>query len=276
LPVLPGPIHNGGVLSIGHDNQSLYLGIGDVEAITKTQNNKTGKEPDGAGGILRLTLDGEPMQSVLGNTFPLNLYYAYGIRNSFGMDFDPLTGKLWDTENGPLFGDEINLVEPGFNSGWNKVQGIWNVNYGEKKNDEIKGGLASENPSNLINFDGKGRYSSPEFTWNETLAPTAIKFLSTDKLGKKYENDILVADALNHRIYHFELNQNRTALHLQGPLIDKVADSDAELNNVIFAGGFGLITDLEIGPDGYLYFVAFDEGKIYRIVPAHPNPDISH
>ena len=38
-----------------------------------------------------------------------------------------MTGKLWDTENGPAFGDEINLVEPGFNSGWRKVQGIWNV-----------------------------------------------------------------------------------------------------------------------------------------------------
>ena len=55
----------------------------------------------------------------------MNLYYAYGLRNSFGMDFDPLTGNLWDTENGPEYGDEINLVEPGFNSGWNKVQGVW-------------------------------------------------------------------------------------------------------------------------------------------------------
>ena len=56
-------------------------------------------------------------KGILGNTYPLNLYYAYGIRNSFGMDFDPVTGKLWDTENGPDYGDEINLVEPGFNSG---------------------------------------------------------------------------------------------------------------------------------------------------------------
>ena len=46
---------------------------------------------------------------------------------SYGIDFDPVTGKLWDTENGPAFGDEINLVRPGFNSGWRKVQGIWNV-----------------------------------------------------------------------------------------------------------------------------------------------------
>jgi glucose/arabinose dehydrogenase len=103
-----------------------------------------------------------------------------------------------------------------------------------------------------------------------------MKFLSTDKLGKQYENDMLVADVNYHRIYHFELNQNRTALSLQGPLIDKVADTDKELNNVIFGGGFGTITDLEIGPDGYLYFVALDEGKIYRIVPTHPSLDLLH
>jgi hypothetical protein len=40
------------------------------------------------------------------------------------IDFDPITGKLWDTENGVIFGDEIILVEPGFNSGWNKIDGI--------------------------------------------------------------------------------------------------------------------------------------------------------
>ena len=48
-------------------------------------------------------------------------YYAYGVRNSFGLAFDPVTGVLWDTENGPSNYDEINLVLPGFNSGWNKI-----------------------------------------------------------------------------------------------------------------------------------------------------------
>ena len=82
-------------------------------------------------GILRVNQDGHAVKSkaneyLLGNTHPLNKYYAYGIRNSFGMDFDPVTGYLWDTENGPGFGDEINLVGPGFNSGWSEIQGFWN------------------------------------------------------------------------------------------------------------------------------------------------------
>ncbi len=43
--------------------------------------------------------------SPLGDREPLNLYYSYKLRNSFGIDFDPITGKLWDTENGEDFGD---------------------------------------------------------------------------------------------------------------------------------------------------------------------------
>lgn len=42
-------------------------------------------------------------------------YFAYGIRNSFGMDFDPMTGNLWLSENGVHNNDEINLVNSGFN-----------------------------------------------------------------------------------------------------------------------------------------------------------------
>jgi hypothetical protein len=57
------------------------------------------------------------LEWILGEEYPVNLYYAYGIRNSYGLDFDPVSGKLWETENGPQSGDKINLVEPGFNGG---------------------------------------------------------------------------------------------------------------------------------------------------------------
>lgn len=260
--------HNGGPLLIGPDKNTVYLTIGDLENQSykmiphKALNNSTGTQPDGSGGILQVTLDGKPVNGgFLGTTYPLNLYYAYGIRECFGMDFDPLTGTLWNTENGANWGDEINLVNEGFNGGWNKVQGIWR-NIGDnipssKDIDSI--------PEDLVNFDGKGQYRSPEFTWNHTVGPTALKFLSTDKLGKQYENDMLVADVNDGRIYHFDLNPNRTHLLLQDPLSDKVADNDEELQNVVFAEGFGVITDLKIDPDGNLYVVAFNEGKIYRI-----------
>jgi aldose sugar dehydrogenase len=53
----------------------------------------------------------------------LSRYYAHGIRNSFGISFDPISENLWDTENGENTYDEINLVKPGFNSGWQQVMG---------------------------------------------------------------------------------------------------------------------------------------------------------
>ena len=91
---------------------------------TQAQNFGNEVSPDGRAGILRISPDGEPVgNGILGKEYPLNLYFAYGIRNSFGIDFDPLTGYLWDTENGPDYGDEINLVEPGFNSGALKIFG---------------------------------------------------------------------------------------------------------------------------------------------------------
>ena len=269
LSASPGPDHNGGVLTIGPDKQSVYLVAGDVKHTTKSVNNKTGAEPDGTGGILRLTLDGKQVDgSILGDKYPLNLYYAYGVRNSYGIDFDPVTGNLWDTENGPNFGDEINLVEPGFNSGWKTVQGMWSV-----ANEEKKGNFTSEDAYNLVDFNGRGKYSSPEFTWTNPVAPTAIKFLTSDKLGEQYKNDMLVANENTNKIYHFKLNQNRTELRLQGPLADEVADSNDELDNAVFAKMAATITDLEVGPDGNLYLLSIWNGKIYRIVPQHLNDD---
>jgi aldose sugar dehydrogenase len=264
LPTKPGPAHNGGIITLGPDN-NVYLVIGELTSMgTQASNVQKGLAPDGRGGILRVTQDGRVVEGILSNTTLLNLYYAYGIRNSFGMDFDPLTGNLWDTENGPGNGDEINLVKPGFNSGWSKVQGMLEVK-------ESFGGNAVLEPDNLIDFDGKGRYSEPEFVWNNTVAPTAVKFLSSDKLGTQYENDLFIGDANNGNIYHFDLNNDRTELVLQGQLTDKVADNISQNQDIIWGKGFGIITDIQVGPEGYLYILSINlpqgRGTIFRIVP---------
>ena len=275
LPALPGPRHNAGKMAIGPDN-NLYVSIGDVDGSfrdisseTKAQNYEDGPSPDGRAGILRITQDGSPVgKGILGNTPLLNLYYAYGIKNSFGFDFDPITGKMWDTENGPTFGDEINLVEPGFNSGWVKVQGIWRTDADPGEEPE-KGGIALNGSLDLVDFGGKGKYRSPEFTWSNTVAPTAVRFLTTDKLGEKYENDMFVADVKYGNIYHFKLDDDRGSIILNGTLADKVASGEDGTEQIEFASGFGGITDLQIGPDGYLYVLVFDrdDGRIYRISP---------
>ena len=271
LPATPWPYHNGGGLTIGPDN-NIYIAVGDGAIDTQTNNMANGSLPDGRAGILRVTQDGKPVSNkgMLGDEYPLNLYYGYGIRNSFGIDFDPVGGNLWDTENGPNFGDEINLVKPGFNSGWKIVQGGWTVGPWDLLSaSEKKLNLTTDVPHGLVDFNGSGQYSPPKFTWNDSLGPTAIKFLTTKKLGDKYRNDIFIANEGTPKIYHFKLNQNRTELLLQSPLADKVADTNNELDGNIFAKtGRSRITDLEVGPDGNLYLVSIWGGQIYRIVPS--------
>ena len=227
LPAIKGPYHNGGRMLVGPDN-NVYFVIGDLYGHrTKSQNFQNGTDPDGTGGILRITQDGKPVgKGILGDKYPLNLYYGYGIRNSFGIDFDPVTKKLWDTENGPGFGDEINLVEPGFNSGWMQVQGIWKPVAGSPP--QLEGPIVINPEGGLVDFGGKGKYRAPELTWDETVGPTALKFLNSTKLGKQYQNDMFVGDFNNGNLYHFKLNNQRNGLVLNDSSISNKVVNDSE------------------------------------------------
>lgn len=245
--------HNGGKVVIGPDH-NVYVVIGDVGGrMGNIQNIMRGNAPDGTSGILRVTQNGKSIPNgPFGSTLPNALYYAYGIRNSFGFDFDPVTGNLWDTENGGIDKDEINYVYPGFNSGWRKAMGM---------------ALSRFDPNrDLFYFDGKGKYSDPEFVWKETVAPTAIKFLNSSKLGTEYENTVFVGDVKTGNLYNFKLNSDRDQLVLNPPLDDKVADTPDEIQEIVFGQGFGVITDIQVGPDGYLYILGIG-GTVYRIVP---------
>jgi aldose sugar dehydrogenase len=279
LPATPGPNHNGGVVLIGPDD-SVYTVTGDLlpyfdhDLGTIAINIRDSQEPDGRGGVLRVPQDGHTTgDAIFGNSHPLNKYYAYGIRNSFGMDFDPATGNLWDTENGPAYADEINLVKPGFNSGWIQIQGIWRPHSIDESENilELSPGNSLVDPfeDKLSSFQVKGNYSMPEFIWKQTVGVTALKFLESDKYGEEYKNDMFVGDFKSGRLYHFDLNKNRTELVLTGELQDKIADTDREVDksNIVFGEGFGGITDLEVSPyDGYLYVLSYHEGALYRLV----------
>ncbi|HET6799482.1 MAG TPA: PQQ-dependent sugar dehydrogenase [Nitrososphaeraceae archaeon] len=279
LPAVPGPRHNGGAIMVGPDN-NLYIPIGDVDGSfnpkghfirTMTQNYLNSTLVDGRSGILRVNFDGKPItgQEILGDKHPLNYYYAYGIRNSFGIDFDPVTGNLWDTENGPAYGDEINLVRPGFNSGYYPVQGIWSHGVDPKSNISTWK-IASTNPGTFVNFGGKGNYSAPEFIWADTVGVTAVKFFHSNRLGEDYKDDMFVGSIVKGDIYHFDLNRNRTQLILSGDLKDKIAEtSETGVENTVFGENFAGISDLEVGPDGYLYVVSLGQGKIFKIVPSN-------
>jgi aldose sugar dehydrogenase len=252
-------IHHGGKVMVGPDN-NIYLTLGDLDARqTKAQNVNDGTLPDGSSGILRFTPNGEPVDNgLLGDTHPLDKYYAYGIRNSFGIDYDPITGNIWITDNGPDYADELNILKPGFNGGWRDIMGFSSFNNALNLND-------------LEFFNGTGKYYDPAFEWFESIGVTDLVVVSSDKLGEEYKGNLFVGEANSGYLYRFVLNQSRTGLLLNGSLTDGVANNHVEKLETAFAKiKVGGITDLEIGPDGLLYIVS-GSGKIMRLEPMDTN-----
>ena len=263
LPALPGPNHDGGKLVIGPDHY-LYAVIGDLNHRGKLQNANDGPDPDDTSVILRVNPnDGSAVKDnpfIKDANIAMHKYYAYGIRNSFGITFDPITGNLWQTENGPDVYDEINVVKPGFNSGWTQVMGPLSRNTGFMI-------------GQLVNFP-HSHYADPVFSWKNPVAVTDIEFMKSSVLGEKYKNNIFVGDYNNGNLYYFEVNSTRTGINLdinqeKIGLSSLVVDNANQQSAVTFGTGFGGISDIKIGPtDGFLYVLSINDGIIYKVVPS--------
>lgn len=276
LPVQPGPNHDGGIALL--DPQGLLFAvIGDLNHNGQLQNNPTGPPPDNTGVIFRVNQDGT---AAAGNPFTpycsvtttqtctatpdcpvpqtcitnVARYYAYGVRNCFGMTLDPVTGALWMSENGPGSMDELNRIDSGVNSGWNQLMG--------------PDALDPQGTGDLWNMPGEGlTYSDPEFSWVDTVAVTGVLFPFATTWGSSYNSQVLVADNNNGNIYAFPLNPTRTGLDvaaLPPNLQDLVAQNQTEANQLRIGQGFGAITDMKKGPDDDVYVVDIF-GRIFRI-----------
>jgi len=248
---LPGhlsSIHHGGVITTGLNNE-IYFVIGDQEQRTTFQNIPIDATYE-TGSIFKI--DTESKNSVE--------LFAMGIRNSFGLAVDPVTGYLWDTENGIDKFDEINLVKPGFNSGWISIMG---PSY------RVDADLSTLNPKPFENFV----YSDPEFSWHVTVAPTAIAFPDKDSF-ERYSDWLFVGDYNNGRIYNFQLNSDRTGfVFYNQKLSDLVLDDNDEVDEILFAKGFQGVTDIKFH-DGAMYVVVIGDGSIYKISPKNILPPL--
>lgn len=268
LPADSASIHNGGKLELDKRHNLLYAVIGNQNQAGLLQNNATGEWFPDTSVIFRVNLDGSaPKDNPFYNmTFndDIRKYYAYGIRNSFGLAVDPVTGILWDTENGQFNYDELNVVHPGFNSGWGKIMGPISRNITTADKDGTV-----EFRSSLVNLAGQ-HYADPVFSWKDSVAPTDIAFLNSTRLGDRYASNIFVGDFKSGNLYYFQVSENRKDISFENGtqgLSDRVADNEQELSQLISGTGFGSITHIESGPDGLLYILTLG-GKIYRIAPA--------
>jgi glucose/arabinose dehydrogenase len=257
LPATPGLYHNGGKMVIGPDGY-LYASMGYLNNKGMLQNYVDGPPPDDTGVIFRIDFEGRAAEdNPLSSDDPevnekLSKYYAYGVRNSFGMAFDPVTDVLWITDNGAIAWDEIHVVKPGFNGGWDEIRGPLSR-------------LPNPNPE-LVEFEGS-YYGEPAFSWIKTIGITDIEFVGSDVLGRDYQNNVFVGDVNNGNLYYFRVNDDRTGFvfdERQKAVSDLVAH-EGEPPLVTLGTGFGGISEIETGPDGYLYVMSIFDGKIYRI-----------
>lgn len=255
LPATPGPNHDGGKIAFGPDGK-LYAVIGDLNR-NNAPANYGGRAVEYTGSVLRMNPSGTAPPSnpfINDNDGRTRLTFAYGVRNSYGIAFDPITGDLWDTENGPGSYDEVNRVFRGFNGGWEKIQGPL----------ERAGG----DPADLVSLGAAAVYSDPKFSWARPVAPTDLEFMPTSRLGAQYKNDLFVGTLRGGKILRFDLTRTRKGLRLEGPLADGVADNtsdvDAEQEAITFGSDFGVVTDLFPGPGG-MYVVSLTNNAVYRI-----------
>jgi glucose/arabinose dehydrogenase len=254
LPGGPGPNHDGGKIVFA-PNGKLFAVIGDLNRDEQTTNFEDSSTITRSAMIIRMQPDGKVVPQ---NPFPTlgsartvqQDIYAYGVRNSFGLAFDPVTGDLWDTENGPDRMDEINRVTPGFNSGWQDIMGP--IARSGKTTDD------------LVSVGSRANYQDPKLSWDSTIAPTDLEFVNSPRLGAAYRNDLIVGDVNTGQLYHFDLTSTRKSLQLPDALSDRVVDGDDDTAGIVFGSNFGVTSDIINGPGG-LFVLSLSNGTLYRI-----------
>jgi len=318
--------HNGGVIKFGPDRK-LYIVIGDngrrgwmqnlpcgptavCPGPTVPDDQFGGPAPDNnhlTGVILRLNDDGSTPTdnpffaagAAMGGEVGANIQrvFAYGVRNTFGFDFDPMSGSLWLEENGDDSFSQLSLVPPGLNSGWVQIRGPVS-RIGEYKGIETSPGSdpciggayfgLQQNrwpPTNIADTpaDALSRlfmlpgafHKDPELSWKFEVAPAAMGFLASSALGAEYQNDLFMGGARTFlqggHLFRLKLNAARTNFAFDDPrLADGVADNVCkfditESESLLFGRNFGIVTDIQTGPDGQLYVLSLSNGLIYRI-----------
>lgn len=217
-----GRVHNGGKILFGPDRM-LYAVVGDGGSPAHAQHLPTRR-----GKILRLTPDGRVPAD---NPFTNSYVFAYGIRNSFGMAFDPWTERLWETDNGPECNDELNLVPPGGNLGWGPTA--------ECVSPPRAGSTNRDGPNPLL----------PKAIYNPTTAPTGVAFCRGCGLAGS-EGALFFAEWNTGRVRRAYLGSSpRTSVAVQG---------------VVYTHPRRILA-VERSPGGALHIS--DSGGIYRLVP---------
>jgi quinoprotein glucose dehydrogenase len=235
---IPGArVHNGGRIAFGPDGM-LYITAGETfkSGLAQDLNSLGGK-------ILRVTPEGDIPND---NPFKNSPIYSYGHRNPQGLDWNPETGELFESEHGPSgdyllrANDEINIIQKGGNYGWPEAVGA----------------------------PGKKPYIDPLIVWKKTTPPSGITFYKDKKLAH-LKGNLFVATLGSEALIRIRLSHEGNkykVLKIERWFIDEDENSR-----------YGRIRDIVEGPDGLLYFLTNNtdgrgraragDDHIYRILP---------
>lgn len=223
----PSHHHNGGRMIFGPDG-FLYVSIGEMQQYEAAQDIT---RPEGK--IHRFTVSGNNLFAAPGNPFAGNSVWAYGLRNVFGFYFDPITDRLFATENGPACDDEINLIIKGQNYNWGRLP-IFDYN-------------------SYCDLPNRGAGSvQPLISFTPTIAPTGILIYDGDAFPQ-WQGHLFYCSFNQQQMKRLELNDARTAF-----ISDPVSVSTDPQP--------GCTIDLAEGPDGYIYYSSII--GIYRLIPS--------
>lgn len=206
----------------------LYFAIGDRGAGFQAQDNTL---PNGK--VHRIYKDGKiPADNpFVSDPKAMKSLYSLGNRNIQGMAIHPETGELWTTEHGPMGGDEVNLIKPGKNYGWETI--TYGINY---------------NGTIITEFTHKPGMEQPNLYWRPSIAVCGLDFYRGD-LFKKWKNKLLVG-ALKY--------EEVRLLSIEG---------DRVMHDEVILKGQGRVRDVQTGPDGAIYVVLNDPGTVVKLMP---------
>jgi glucose/arabinose dehydrogenase/plastocyanin len=292
--------HDAGPIVFGPDGM-LYIVNGDQNLRGRLQNIQDGPEAtdaDLAGIVLRLNDDGSVPDD---NPFAqagaeaggevgenLAMIWAYGIRNSFGMAIHPDTGALWLTENGDDSWDEVNILPAGANSGWIQTMGP-PERHEDYRRIEVESEDGLDNPDYppdqlaettdaaqeaMVELPGS-QYVAPAFSWQYPPAVTSIAFTTGTELGESSTGTAWLGTVLTDSLLRYPLAADGSGFDFgdDQALADLVDDNESkgdlgESADYVAGTGFGVVTHIVTGPEGFLYVVSITNGAVYRIGPA--------
>ena len=162
--------------------------------------------------------------------------WSYGQRNPQGLDMDPSTGLLWETEHGPRGGDEVNVVRPGVNYGWPEI--TYGMNY---------------NGTPMTDETAREGMEQPKHYWVPSIAVCGIDFYEGNKFSE-WTGDLLVSGMASQELHRLVIQDGKV------------------VQDEIILKGINRVRDVLSGPDGYIYVSLNTKGpnygELYRIKPA--------